>query len=272
MTEKIARAFEKACLAELQALKPGNVHVHAEGHGMSVADFERSAAVAAPWIAGSGMRVGQRILGAVRATKDAVGLNTNLGIVLLCAPLAAAAGRGPDVPLRAALAEVLDDLDVPDAADAFEAIRIAAPAGMGTRSDHDVREVPTITLLEAMRLAALHDRIAKAYTDAFEDVFTLGLNTLEQAEAELGRGPWAAAAVHLAFLRSFPDSHVVRKHGEEVALDLMRKARSFRAHPENRTELLAFDAVLKETGLNPGTTADLTVATLFAEKIRRMEA
>jgi len=34
--------------------------------------------------------------------------------------------------------------------------------------------------------------------------------------------------------------------------------------------LLEWDAELKCQGINPGTSADLTVATLFADKLRRM--
>ena len=55
MTEAdITDAFIAACRAELEALKPGNVHVHGEGHGMTVGDFEASAAAAAPHIAARG--------------------------------------------------------------------------------------------------------------------------------------------------------------------------------------------------------------------------
>ena len=88
---EIASAFIGACLDELEAPKPGNVHVFADGHGSSVADFRRSAEVAAEPIARLRASVGARILGAIEATRAAVGQNTNLGIVLLCAPLARAA-------------------------------------------------------------------------------------------------------------------------------------------------------------------------------------
>src|SRR5207248_11568899 len=90
----IAAAFKAACLDELEAPKPGNVHVFAAGRDLSAAEFVRSAEVAAGPLAQPGARVGQRILGAIEATQAAVATNTNLGIVLLCAPLAAAAESG----------------------------------------------------------------------------------------------------------------------------------------------------------------------------------
>ena len=86
------RLFRAACRAELEAPKPGNVHVFAAGHGMDGGRFRAQRRGRAPARSPSrGARVGARILGAVEATHAAVGMNTNLGIVLLCAPLAAAA-------------------------------------------------------------------------------------------------------------------------------------------------------------------------------------
>src|SRR5262249_53999218 len=87
----VAAAYLDSCLAELSAPKPGNVHVFAGGHDMTTADFEASARVSAPVMGRRGLSVGERILGAIKATRSVVGCNTNLGIVLLCAPLATAA-------------------------------------------------------------------------------------------------------------------------------------------------------------------------------------
>src|SRR5512146_2406475 len=146
---RIAAAYVEACLAELDALKPGNVHRFAAGHGMQVADFVRSAEVSAAWVAARGARVGARVRAAVEATLKAVGQNTNLGIILLSAPLAAAAeARGS--ALRPALALVLDRLDEADAADVFAAIAAANPGGLGRVARHDVNAPAATTLREAM--------------------------------------------------------------------------------------------------------------------------
>src|ERR1700761_9456548 len=90
----IAAAYVESCVEELAAAKPGNVHVHAAGHGMTVTDFTRSAAVSAPMLCRAGASLGERIRDAEAATRRAVGQNTNLGILLLCGPLAMAAERG----------------------------------------------------------------------------------------------------------------------------------------------------------------------------------
>lgn len=269
--EAVAEAYRQACRIELRALKPGNVHIHAAGHGMSVADFEASCDASAPEIAHAGATVGQRILRAVRATRDAVGCNTNLGIVLLAAPLARAALQDTGPPLRDRLRGVLEALTVEDAVDAYEAIRLAAPGGLGESPRFDVRDRPAVTLAVAMAEAAGRDAIARQYATAYQDIFEQGLPVALHALGRWRSPHWAAVAVYLNFLACLPDSHVVRKLGADAAEALRKRAAPYRAElldsdsPERLSErLLSFDAALKEEGLNPGTSADLCVATLFA--------
>ena len=158
---QIGELFLAACRAELDALKPGNVHVHAAGHGMEVAQFEASAVASAPFIAAAGVGVGARVLGAVEASFAAAGCNTNLGILLLCAPLAAAAELPGEATLRDRLRVVLNGFDDNDAATVFAAIRLASPGGLGTVPEQDVATAPTVGLFEAMgarRRARSHRR------------------------------------------------------------------------------------------------------------------
>ncbi|MGX7703332.1 triphosphoribosyl-dephospho-CoA synthase [Methylobacterium sp. Gmos1] len=263
----IGQAYLAACRAELAAIKPGNVHVHAAGHRMSVADFEASAILSAPHLSAAGARVGARIEAAVAATRAGIGQNTNLGIVLLCAPLAAAAERPG--PLRAALAGVLADLDRADAAGLYAAIRLANPGGLGRAERHDVTTDAAPPVLVAMGEAARRDRIARAYVTGFEDLFATGLPALAAARASGLCEPWTTTAVHLAFLTGFPDSHIARKFGpgtaERVRAEAEAAFRGLTLGEGARAALLAHDAGLKAAGLNPGTSADLTVATLFLD-------
>lgn len=274
----VAQAFNDSCLAELEALKPGNVHRFSNGHSMSVADFERSAAAAAPSIGRPGLSVGKRILRAVEATKKVVGQNTNLGIVLLAAPLATAALDRERGDLRTRVSDVLDQLSVQDARDAYKAIRMAAPGGLGDAPSHDVAETPRVTLLEAMRAAEVRDRIAWNYAHGFSDIFGLGLAWLKQAHERWGNSSFATTRVYLGFLAHLPDTLIERKFGADVAASLLEEARPLEAGllecalPEDMTApLMAFDRALKARGLNPGTSADLTVATLFAAALEAVE-
>jgi len=266
MPERIAAAFLAACRAELDALKVGNVHRFSAGHGMEVEHFELAADAAAPRLSAKGARVGARIETAVAAALLATGLNTNLGIILLCAPLAAAAEA--NVPVSTVLAQ----LDRADALATFRAIALANPGGLGSH-EHDVAVPPTISLMEAMALAADRDRVARQYVSGFADVYEIGvarLYALRDVEEEA-----RTEAVHLGFLAAFPDSHIARKFGPAIAEGVRREAEqlagtiNWRAPAASRrAKLMAFDASLKARGLNPGTTADLTVATLFAAALR----
>jgi triphosphoribosyl-dephospho-CoA synthase len=270
----IADAFIAACRDELAAPKPGNVHTYAPGHRMTVAQFVASSAAAAGALCAPAARVGARIRGAVEASIKAAGANTNLGIVLLCAPLAAAAEREPR-ELRAALVGVLDGLDIRDADDAFAAIVQAAPAGLGRAERHDVFAPVQATLKQAMAEAADRDRIARQYATAFADVFDLGMALHATAMTRWSDPKWATLAVYLGFLSEFPDSHIVRKHGAQTAAEVCRTAMKFNAllwsaqQPADRLgDFLAFDTALKTRRINPGTSADLTVATLFGRRLQ----
>lgn len=257
----IGTLYRAACLAELDALKPGNVHAYADGHRMAVADFATSAAVSAPGLALVGAGVGERVRDGVAATRRAVAQNTNLGILLLCAPLAAAAERG--VPV----ATVLKTLDGSDAQNVFAAIRTADPGGLGSAARHDVSGPAPASLVAAMAEAASRDRIARAYVTDDEDLGRIGLPALAAARARGLDPAWCTSAVYLAYLAAVPDSHVARKHGPETAEALRRDVCALVGRLDLAARpvepLLTLDAALKTRGINPGTSADFTVATLF---------
>ena len=271
---QIASAFEYACRDELDAPKPGNVHVFANGGRLGVKDFERSAAAAAGPLTAPGQRVGARILGAVDATAAAVETNTNLGIILLCAPLAAAAETF-SYDLRSSLSQALRTLNRDDAELAFKAIVRASPAGLGRAERHDVFAPATGTLREAMAEAADGDRVARQYVTDFADVFELGEPLLEATLARSADKRLATLVTYLGFLAAFPDSHIVRKYGLTVAAQTREQARPLAAMARKASRLedvlanvLIWDAELKKANVNPGTSADLTVATLFAHRLR----
>jgi triphosphoribosyl-dephospho-CoA synthase len=274
----VAKAFHDACLAELDALKPGNVHRYGDDPRTPLADFEASARAAAPAIGMPMISVGPRIRLAVEATVGVVGHNTNLGIVLLAAPLAQAALREAPGDLRTKLSTVLPGLTVEDAVETYAAIRAASPGGLGETPRHDVSAEPSVTLLEAMREAEGRDRIAWNYTHDFADIFITGLTLLDQALLRRPSLPFATTVVYLGFLGSIPDTLIARKLGAEQAEQVRQEAAILAknlaegADPDACVpELMAFDRSLKQRGLNPGTSADLTVATLFAASLRNLE-
>lgn len=277
---EIEAAFLGACHAEVAALKPGNVHIHSAGHGMEAATFEQAARAAAPHIAEPELPIGRRILKATEASVSATGLNANLGIVLLCAPLAKAASKVTfDMGLRRHLALILAALDADDADAAFAAIRLANPAGLGKAEEGDVSGNPgRLTLTQAMYLAKDRDRIANAYVTAFADVFDIALPAYARALELCERSDFAVTTLHMTLLAAFPDSHISRKWGSEAALAVQAEARALGAFwnpaysAKSFERLMEFDAQLKERKLNPGTTADFVVATIFAHGLMRPNA
>ena len=172
---------------------------------------------------------------------------------------------------------MLRGLDVTDAELAFRAIAAAAPGGLGRAERHDVFEPASVSLREAMAEAADRDRIARQYASDFHDVFALGEPILAAALARGLERKWATLAVFLGFLSMFPDSHIVREHGTDVGEEVRRAAMRLREQfdaardpAEVLPEILTYDRSLTARSVNPGTSADLTVATLFASRLRNI--
>ena len=258
-------------IGEADALKPGNVHRLAGGHGMRYEEFISSAEASIEPLCEPGARPGQRVLKAVEATRKAVGANTNLGILLLYAPIlkACETSVGP-AALHGSLVQVLGALHKSDARDVFAAIRLAQPGGLGESVRYDVNREPDCTLLEAMREAQDRDRVARQYVTRFTDVWTRGLPWLREFRSRWNSVEWATVGCYLRFLAEYPDSHIQRKFGADAAQQVRRRSAEVLEQFEKKKEpgsavsmLLEYDKELKDTGINPGTSADLTAASLL---------
>ncbi len=270
LSTKLAIAFKNACIQELEAIKPGNVHIFADGHGMTVEDFLLSADAVSQVIALPDLTLGSRILFSVQATHKAVACNTNLGIILLAAPMIHAVLINNNQPILNNLKDVLNTTRIKDAQDVFDAIILANPAGLGLSEHHDVREKARCTLLEAMQIAAHRDLIAKQYVNNFADIINVGVHSYENSFERLKNASWSTTALYLTLLSRFIDSHILKKNGlgvaKQVMVDAKTHLRAFNQLTNPKLylgKLLAWDAQLKLAGINPGTTADMTVASLF---------
>jgi triphosphoribosyl-dephospho-CoA synthase len=256
-----------ACLLEAAAPKPGNVSPGHDFADMTYGDLVRSALALGPVFASERVRgtsVGALIGDGVRATASVTGANTNLGIVLLFAPLArAAVTRSRGESLREAVQRTLAGLSTRDAAHAFEAIVLAAPGGLGDAPDHDVRAPARVTLRDAMAAAAHRDLIASEYASGYAIAFEEGLPQLTAALDAGAATLDAIVALHVGLLSAHPDTLIARKAGFEAALAATAAAREVAAGARTLADL---DAHLRADGhrLNPGATADLVAATLLA--------
>lgn len=270
--------FVAACRLDVQVRKPGNVSLQSPGHDMVAAQFLTSAEAAAGPLFAPGARVGERIERAQAASWAAASCNTNLGILLLCAPIAVALesedATTNAAALRMAIEAVLADLDLADARAAYRAIAQANPGGLGSAPAQDVRAVPSIGLRAAMALAAPRDSIARQYANGFGDLFDLveplrasGFSLMAGSETDAADAVTAGQVqrVFLTCLTRWPDSHIARKHGDALAQTVMTAAQEWRAHPAPGADaaFAAWDDSLKAAHINPGTSADLTVAALL---------
>lgn len=267
--DDVVRAAQLACVLEVSAEKPGNVTPSHDFDDTSYEDMLRSGIALGAELGRAGERgVGETVLAAVRASRDAAGANTNLGIALLLAPLARAALFGG--PLRERLADVLRALTVDDARDAYAAIRLSGAGGLDEPVEHDVRDEPRVTLRDAMAMAAQRDTIAGEYVTDHAVTFELGLPALTEALGDGLRPRDAIVELALRLLAAVPDTLIARKRGADAAGRVTADARQLLAaggvrSARGRTALAGFDASLRREGnaLNPGTTADLVTAVLF---------
>jgi triphosphoribosyl-dephospho-CoA synthase len=263
------RLAQLACLLEVWARKPGNVHRFRDLDGLGFVDFLASAlAIGDSMDRAATDGVGTAIEGAIEATRRLVATNTNLGMVLLLGPLAAVSA-GMD--LKEGVAKVLDATTIDDARAVYRAIRLARPGGMGTVSDQDIAREPALPLKAVMALAADRDLVARQFTNGFREVFDDALPALSDS-LRLGRSTETSiVSAHLALLSRHPDSLIARKAGMGQASEVSRRAGEVLAAGwPDREEGLRLCSELDEwlrdpvRKLNPGTTADLVTAALYA--------
>lgn len=244
-----------ACLLEVTAKKPGNVHRFRDFDDASYLDFAISAAAIGPAMnLAKTEGVGRAVLSAIEATRALVKTNTNLGMILLLAPLCAA-----ETPRS--VGKVLDTLTIEDARLAYRAIRLANPGGLGFAAHQDVADEPSVTLLEAMKLAADRDLVARQYANGYAEIFNLAVPTMRRA---LDGGQSLDNAIATAFLTLLANHHdtlILRKRGPLIAAEASSRAKI----ALDSGDLEPLDDWLREDGhsRNPGATADLIAAALY---------
>jgi triphosphoribosyl-dephospho-CoA synthase len=211
------------------------------------------------------------VLEAVEATRQLAGTNTNLGIILLLAPLT----RVPrDEPLAGGVRRVLNEMTPADARDVYQAIRAANPGGLNpsgqTVGRDDVQGPAPTDLRQAMSAAADRDLIARQYDNGFCQVLDVVLPWLLDS-ASGDRLTDRIILAHVRLMSEYPDSLIARKCGQIVANESAARAAAVlqlrSGGPEAYHRALAdLDFWLRSDGnrRNPGTSADLLAGGLFA--------
>jgi triphosphoribosyl-dephospho-CoA synthase len=275
--EPLGLFAQLACVWEATARKPGNVHRFQDFEDVTYLDFVASAAAVRPVFdhlaigtnqnrSGSS-GVGLMVWSGVEETRKVTRTNTNLGILLLLAPLAKASWS---FGWRAGVRQVLEQLTVVDALGVYGAIGLANPGGLGTVAEQDVHQPPTQTLRQVMTLAADRDLIARQYANGFQEVFQAGVPALKRGLQETGALEDAIIGCHLHLLAHYPDSLIARKCGQAIAEEASHRAANvldagWPRTTAGRDAIAELDRWLRADGhrRNPGTTADLVAASLF---------
>lgn len=272
-----------ACLLEASAPKPGNVNRLHDFSDLHFEDLLLSAVAIGPAMENAfKYSVGQIISRAIQDTQLLVNTNTNLGIVLLLAPLVKACSYGPGgyriskpepdnfTNIREKLTAILVGLTVEDARLAYAAIRSVHAGGLGKVTQADIRDEPSITLLKAMALVQENDSIASEYVSRYAITFEIGFPALKESLCAGNDLSSAIVQTYLEILSRVPDTLIARKIGKERAIQVSQWAKDVLEKGGTLTQvgwkaIAELDRELRDANhaCNPGTTADLTTATVF---------
>lgn len=283
---------------EVVAAKPGNVNRSCDFEDLHLVDFLSAGITVGQTLAEHQRHpqgLGKLVLEMVRNSKSVCQSNANLGIALLFGPLGNAAIHllqtqsavaSPD-HLQQACQEVISNAEVADTRLIYQAINLAQPGGMGKVSESDLADAGSLSVFDTpeavMKRAAERDLIALEYATGFSTTFQQTLPQLLQFQAMGYPLQWSIIGTTIFLLGQAPDSLIHRKLGSEAAKSVQNQAlqvgngwwgRSLPDWNEFREnfwqsisdDLADFDFHLRSDGhrRNPGTTADLIAAGLFA--------
>ena len=284
-TSKIGILLKKkikfACDTEIKSLKPGNVHQYSKSYDMDIKDFFKSSLIISKCLTKNNLDLGKKILTSVNEIQDKIKKNTNLGIILMLSPIATVVQKEGIISKEELLKKIkslIKKQNIKNSIPIFKAISLTSPGGLGFSKKYDVNEPSNTNLYKAMEFAKKKDLIARQYCNGFKDIYKIGIPAYKNFYNKWGKVDWALTGVYLTFLKKFNDSHIVRNKGNKIATSIKKEAKKYYFFLKNnksltkiKKKLLIFDKKLKSKRINPGTIADLTVATLLFEIVTKKQ-
>ena len=277
----LKKQIKFACDTEIKSLKPGNVHQYSKSYDMDIKDFFKSSLIISKCLTKNNLDLGKKILTSVNEIQDKIKKNTNLGIILMLSPIATVVQKEGIISKEELLKKIkslIKKQNIKNSTPIFKAILLCSPGGLGSSKKYDVKNHPRTNLFKAMKFSKKRDLIAKQYCNGLEDILNTGIPAYKKFYKKWGKVNWALTGVYLSFLKKFNDSHIIRKKGKKVAINVKKEAKKYYYYLINnknlskiKRKLLIFDKNLKSKEINPGTTADLTVATLFFEIVTKKQ-
>jgi len=220
--------------------------------------------------------LGELILEAVTETDHWVANNTNLGIVMLLTPISVAAGMFDDVnSFRERIDQIMRSTTPEDAVNLYRAINIAAAGGMGQQDDLDVSAESSlqklrddnVNMFSVLEMSSEWDKLSYELTHKMPVTFEIGYPTFKKLKSEYETNQ-ATVQTFLTILSQVPDTLISRKFGDHKAKEVRVSAKSILEEGGILTKkgiysVEKFDQELIGNGLNPGTTADFTAASIM---------
>lgn len=284
---EIAKIAQIASALEVSGYpKPGNVHRTRDYDDMEFEDFVISGIVIGDTIREAcadvdveNPKLGKYILQAVAETDRWIKNNTNLGIVMMTTPIAVAAAISDSFDdIRENVKVIMANTSVDDACDLYDAINIADAGGMGDQDEYDVASdnaknelrQNNQTMYDVLKISAPWDMLAREMTSDMPAVFEIGYPAYHKLRGEKTQNE-ACVLTFLTILSQVPDTLISRKYGSDEALKISMMTRDLLNLKDSKDfmdKVREFDEFLYKNKFNPGTTADLTAASIFVSYLK----
>ena len=272
--DDLKSAYLFSCKKDIELIKPGNVNLLSSHKDTKAQDYLDSAILSSKELFNQNYSLGKRILESVNVTRSQVNVNTNLGIILLCAPVIQSYIDFNNLDLREGIKKTLSTTSIKDTHDLCAAINISSPGGLGDSDMYDTASYPNASIKQIMNYSQEYDRISYQYSHNFSDIFDFIIPKLEFLNQRYESLDISLSLLFIEILAKIPDSHISRKFGDKIAKKTSNNAHDLlkildREHdPDYLAKALNnLDYEYKKKGINPGTTADLLVASLMIYKI-----
>ena len=126
------------------------------------------------------------------------------------------------------------------------------------------------TMYDVLKISAPWDMLAREMTSDMPAVFELGYPTYHELKNEKSPND-ACVLTFLTILSQVPDTLISRKYGSDEAIKISMMTRDLlklRDADDFAKRLNEFDDYLFKNDYNPGTTADLTAASIFVSYLK----
>ena len=272
--DDLKSAYLFSCKKDIELIKPGNVNLLSSHKDTKAQDYLDSAILSSKELFNQNYSLGKRILESVNVTRSQVNVNTNLGIILLCAPVIQSYIDFNNLDLREGIKKTLSTTSIKDTHDLCAAINISSPGGLGDSDMYDTASYPNASIKQIMDYSQEYDRISYQYSHNFSDIFDFIIPKLEFLNQRYESLDISLSLLFIEILAKIPDSHISRKFGDKIAKKTSNNAHDLlkildrEYDPDYLAKALNnLDYEYKKKGINPGTTADLLVASLMIYKI-----